>query len=140
MASKRQGSFAQKHQEEESFLLQLQREIDYEAIGSHLRTVREQHGCTQAEFSEIMHLSTNYYGLLETGSKHINLPRFIQFICITQCSADRLLRGCHKDYPCAIPQAGNSEKRRELNCLLDKCDDGLIEGLIAIVELLQKRR
>lgn len=119
----------------------LQEEIDYEVFGQHLRMVRKQMGLTQAQFSEKMSLKPNFYGEYETGKRHINFPRFLQFVCVTQCSADRLLRGCHKDFPSERQQAAAcSEKRKELNRLLDKCDDELISGLIAIVELLRKHR
>ena len=73
----------------------LQEEIDYEVFGQHLRMVRKQMGLTQAQFSEKMSLKPNFYGEYETGKRHINFPRFLQFVCVTQCSADRLLRGCH---------------------------------------------
>lgn len=119
----------------------LQEEIDYEVFGQHLRMVRKQMGLTQAQFSEKMSLKPNFYGEYETGKRHINFPRFLQFVCVTQCSADMLLRGCHKDFPSERQQAAAcSEKRKELNRLLDKCDDELISGLIAIVELLRKHR
>ncbi len=119
----------------------LQEEIDYEVFGQHLRMVRRKLGLTQAQFSEKMGLKPNFYGEYETGKRHINFPRFLQFVCVTQCSADMLLRGCHKDFPSeSQPVAACSEKRKELNRLLDKCDDELISGLIAIVELLRKHR
>lgn len=119
----------------------LQEEIDYEVFGQHLRMVRRKLGLTQAQFSEKLGLKPNFYGEYETGKRHINFPRFLQFVCVAQCSADMLLRGCHKDFPSEGQHAAAySEKRRELNCLLDKCDDDLITGLIAIVELLRKNR
>ena len=119
----------------------LQEEIDYEVFGRHLRMVRKQMGLTQAQFSEKMSLKPNFYGEYETGKRHINFPRFLQFVCVAQCSADMLLRGCHKDFPSEGQHAAAySEKRRELNNLLDQCDDELITGLIAIVKLLRKNR
>lgn len=119
----------------------LQEEIDYEVFGQHLRMVRRKLGLTQAQFSEKMGLKPNFYGEYETGKRHINFPRFLQFVCVAQCSADMLLRGCHKDFPSEGQHAAAySEKRRELNNLLDQCDDELITGLIAIVRLLRKKR
>lgn len=119
----------------------LQEEIDYEVFGQHLRMVRKRMGLTQAQFSEKMNLKPNFYGEYETGKRHINFPRFLQFVCVTQCSADLLLRGCHKDFPSeGEPAPAYSEKCRELNRLLDICDDDLIAGLIAIVELLRRKR
>lgn len=119
----------------------LQEQIDYKVFGQHLRIVRKRLGLTQAELSEKMGLRPNFYGEYETGKRRINFPRLIQFICVTQCSADMLLRGCHKDFPSGEQQAADcSAKRKELNNLLDKCDDDLISGLIAIVELLRKHR
>lgn len=126
--------------EERPYNLQLQDEIDYVTLGHHLRDVRKAHQYTQAQISEILGLKPNYYGQYETGTRHINLPRFIQFICKTQCSADALLMGCHRDYPSAIPtQQEYSETRKEMNRLLDKCDDDLLKKLIAITEILRNR-
>ena len=67
--------------EERPYNLQLQDEIDYVTLGHHLRNVRKAHPYTQAQISEILGLRPNYYGQYETGVRHINLPRFIQFIC-----------------------------------------------------------
>lgn len=126
--------------EDRPYNLQLQDEIDYATLGHHMRDVRKTHQYTQAQMSEILGLKPNYYGQYENGSRHINLPRFIQFICKTQCSADSLLRGCHRDYPSAIhTQQEYSETRKEMNRLLDKCDDDLLKKLIAITEILRKR-
>ena len=127
--------------EERPYNLQLQDEIDYVTLGRHLRDVRKAHPYTQAQISEILGLKPNYYGQYETGARHINLPRFIQFICKTQCSADVLLTGCHKDYPSAMPlRQEYSETRKEINSILDKCDDDLLKDLIVVAELLRKRR
>lgn len=127
--------------EERSFNLQLQAEIDYVTLGRHMKDVRKAKKYTQAQISEILGLKPNYYGQYETGKRHINLPRFIQFICKTQCSADALLKGCHKDYPSAVPiRQEYSESRRKINSILDKCDDALLEDLTIIVEMLRKRR
>lgn len=107
----------------------LQEEIDYAVFGQHLRMVRKRMGLTQAQFSEKMGLKPNFYGEYETGKRHINFPRFLQFVCVTRCFADMLLRGGHKDFPSeGQPPTAYSEKCRELNCLLDKCDDDLIQG------------
>lgn len=123
------------------FNLQLQAEIDYKTFGRRLSAVRKKLGYTQAQFSEMMGLKPNYYGQYETGSRHINFPRFVQFICNTQCSADMLLLGCHKDYPSITPtKTEHSDKRMEINSILDKCDDTLLEDLIVVAELLRKRR
>ncbi len=127
--------------DERPYNLQLQDEIDYETLGHHLRDVRKAHAYTQAQISEILGLKPNYYGQYETGVRHINLPRFIQFICKTQCSADFLLTGCHKDYPSSFPTRQEySETRKEINSILDKCDDELLKDLITVAELLRKRR
>lgn len=127
--------------EERPYNLQLQDEIDYATLGRHMRDVRKAHSYTQAQISEILGLKPNYYGQYETGARHINLPRFIQFICKTQCSADALLTGCHQDYPSAMPMRQEySETRKEINRLLDKCDDDLLKDLIVVAELLRKRR
>lgn len=121
--------------------LQLQDEIDYVTIGRHMRDVRKNLHFTQAQLSERMGLKPNYYGQYETGIRHINIPRFIQFVFTTKCSADSLLIGCHKRYPSVTPEKLEcSEVRKELNNILDKCDDDLLQDIIRIVEILRKKR
>lgn len=117
----------------------LQAEIDYQVLGRRLRKIRKKLGLTQAQLSEQMNLGTNYYGQYETGKCRINFSRFIQFICITKSSADELLRGCHKDYPtCVSLITDYSEKRRELNALLDKYDDQMISKIIEVIQIMQR--
>lgn len=119
--------------------IQLQYEIDYETLGCHMRAVRKAIGCTQAQLADVLGLRTNYYGQYETGKRHINIPRFIQFVCTTQCSADELLLGCHKEYPSVLPtKPGCSEARKELDRLLDKCDDDLLTDLTAFAQIMLK--
>ncbi len=139
MKDQYENLFEQK--DERPFNLQLQDEIDYATVGHHMRDVRKKLDYTQAQIAEILGLKPNYYGQYETGVRHINIPRFIQFVCKTQCSADALLVGCHKDYPSAVPEhTSYSEIRRELNSILDKCDDALLSDLIVITELMRKHR
>ena len=130
-----------KHNEERPFNLRLQDEIDYATIGRHMRDVRRHYGYTQAQISEILSLKPNYYGQYETGTRHINLTRLIQFICKTHCSADELLKGCHQDYPSTVPaQREYSETRKRVNSALDKCDDALLEDILVMIELMRKRQ
>lgn len=119
---------------------QLQKEIDYVTIGRHMKEVRKRLGYTQAQFSELMGMSPNYYGQYETGSQFINLPRFIQFACITETPADTLLAGCHVDYPSPhkLPLEC-SEQRARLNSVLDKYPDHVIASLIIVAQEMLKQ-
>ena len=127
--------------EERPYNLQLQDEIDYKTLGHHLRDIRKALQYTQAQIAELLGLMPNYYGQYETGARHINLTRFIQFICKTQCSADFLLRGCHKDYPSSLPaQQEYSQTRKELNSILDKFDDKLLNDMVFFAKYLLSRR
>lgn len=127
--------------DERPFNLLLQEEIDYMTLGRHMRETRKALNYTQAQISEILGLKPNYYGQYENGTRHINIPRFIQFVCKTQCSADFLLMGCHQDYPSSLPARQEfSETRKEINSILDKCDDELLKDLITVAEILRKRR
>ena len=127
--------------DERPFNLQLQDEIDYVTLGHHMRDVRKGLDYTQAQLAEILGLKPNYYGQYETGTRHISIPRFTQFVCKTQCSADALLLGCHKDYPSVVPAPEScSEVRQELNVLLDKGDDAFYADLIVIAKILLKRQ
>lgn len=134
-----QNKIGDNYNEESNANLLLQSQIDYETIGAHMSVIRHDLAYTQAQLAEILGLKPNYYGQFETGTRHINLTRLIQFICKTQCSADFLLRGCHRDYPSsASAQQEYSETRKELNSILDKCDDNLLKDLIVVVELWRK--
>lgn len=119
---------------------QLQKEIDYVTIGRHMKEVRKSLSLTQAQFSEKVGMSPNYYGQYETGSQFINIPRFIQFVCVTKCSADQLLAGCHVKYPSLSKLPPHcSEQRMHLNTLLDKCPDHIIETLIVVTQTMLKQ-
>lgn len=119
---------------------QLQKEIDYVVIGRHMKKVRKALGYTQAQLSEILGMSPNYYGHYETGSQFINLPRFIQFACITNTPADVLLAGCHANYPSPhkLPLEC-SEQRARLNAVLDKCPDHVIASLMIVAQEMLKQ-
>ena len=62
---------------------QLSAEIDYKALGHHMRDARRHCKLTQAEIAEKMKLGVKYYAALEAGTANINLLRLIQFITIT---------------------------------------------------------
>ena len=130
-----------KPNKERSANLRLQDEIDHVTLGRNIQSVRKSKKYTQAQIAEILGLKPNYYGQYETGNRHINLTRLIQFICKMQCSADELLRGCHQDYPSTVPaQREYSETRKRVNSALDKCDDALLEDILVMIELMRKRQ
>lgn len=64
-------------------LRQLREDIDWKILGDHMQEARKQSRLTQAQMAERMGISPNYYSGYESGDKHINLARLIQF---TTCS------------------------------------------------------
>lgn len=83
-------------------LRQLREDIDWKILGSHMQEARKQSKFTQAQMAERMGISPNYYSGYESGDKHINLTRLIQFIVITQVQPDYLLRGTHPNCPAEL--------------------------------------
>ncbi|WP_461811511.1 helix-turn-helix domain-containing protein [Faecalimonas sp.] len=119
---------------------QLHADIDYKLLGRHLREIRKQNGMTQAEIAEKMKMGVKYYASIEEGKTKINLIRLIQFICITQTSADYILAGTHKRYPSQFQCPENaSRSRKQLSQLLDQCSEQIIETIYVIAEGLRNR-
>lgn len=124
---------------------QLSAEIDFKVLGRHMKSARKQCKLTQAEIAEEMKLGVKYYAALEAGTAKISLVRLIQFICLTQVSADFLLSGTHKHYPTNFLSRSTSQrkatltKREELHTLIDKCSDDKIETVIIIMNALKDK-
>ena len=123
---------------------QLSAEINYITLGHHMKNARKQCGMTQAEMAEKMKLGVKYYAALEIGKAKIKLVRLIQFISITQVSADTLLIGTHADYPSRFShRIDNKEKayteRDELHHLIDRCSDETIETILVITKALKEK-
>lgn len=118
---------------------QLKAEIDYKAIGNHMKSVRMKRKMTQEEVAEKMKWGTKYYSSIEAGKAKISLVRLIQFIGITQISADTLLKGCYSDYPSQYASTDDvCQERLELNKLLDQCSDEIIKTVLIITQGLNK--
>lgn len=119
----------------------LHEQVDYQVLGARMKTVRRKMGLTQAAMAEKMRMGIKYYASLETGATKINLVRLIQFIAITQTSADYLLVGCHPEYPSSEAICANvSEERQRLNKILDQCSDEFIRTIYIITtSLLEKK-
>ena len=113
----------------------LQKEMNYRALGQHMRSVRKKHHMTQAEVAEEMQMTEKYYASIETGTIHISLLRLIQFISLMQVSADSLLIGCREDYPSNPDQVEHQcADRIKLERILDRCSDEQIRTLRIIAE------
>ena len=118
---------------------QLKAEIDYKAIGNHMKSIRMKRKMTQEEVAEKMKWGTKYYSSIEAGKAKISLVRLIQFIGITQISADTILKGCYSDYPSQYTSTDDiSEDRLELNKLLDQCSDEVIKTVLTITKGLNR--
>lgn len=113
---------------------ELKKTINFRLIGSHMQNARMQQNMTQAAIAERMHLGEKYYSLVETGKSALSLARFIQFVCLTQTSADALLTGCHTDYPHSVHSDTTSEMRRNVDCILDQCSDEMLRTIYALIK------
>ena len=118
-------------------LRQLREDIDWKMLGSHMQEVRKQSKFTQAQMAERMGISPNYYSGYESGDKHINLTRLIQFIVITQVQPDYLLRGTHPNYPAELnTPVCVSEQRIKIEHILDQCSKETLDILIVLAQAL----
>lgn len=117
----------------------LQNEINYRIIGSHMREVRKQCGFTQKTLAEYMGVDTNYYGSLETGANRISFSRFIQFMAMTNASADYLLMGCHQGLGSNHERISCACKERQLlERILDSCPNETIKIIYALCKALNE--
>ena len=118
-------------------LRQLREDIDWKMLGSHMQEARKQSKFTQAQMAERMGISPNYYSGYESGDKHINLTRLIQFIVITQVQPDYLLMGTHPNYPVKsnAPQYA-SKQRVEMEHILDQCSKETLDTFVVIAQAL----
>ena len=118
----------------------LRSEMNYRALGQHMRSVRRQHHMTQAQVAETMQMTEKYYASIESGTIQISLPRLVQFITIMQVSADFLLAGCHKKYPAHPTEAEyHCADRQKLERILDGCSDEQIGIICVVAESLVSR-
>ena len=84
-----------------------------------------------------MGISPNYYSGYESGDKHINLTRLIQFIVITQVQPDYLLRGTHTNYPAELnTPVCVSEQHIKIGHILDQCSKETLDILIVLAQAL----
>ena len=118
----------------------LKSEMNFRALGQHMKSVRKQHRMTQAQVAEAMQMTKKYYASIEAGMICISLLRLIQFITLMQVSADFLLSGCHKHYPAHPTETEyHSADRQKLEKILDKCSDEQIGTICVVAESLVSR-
>ena len=118
-------------------LRQLREDIDWKILGIHMQEARKQSRFTQAQMAERMGISPNYYSGYESGDKHINLTRLIQFIVITKIQPDYLLRGTHPNYPAKANTSQYASKQRaEMEQILDQCSKETLDTFVVIAQAL----
>ena len=89
--------------------MQLDYEIDQEAIGRRLRTQRKLKRWTQAELSEYLGVTTKYVSKVENGDSLPSLQYMLKFAELTGASLDYLLRGTLPDQPSGMKAASTLE-------------------------------
>ena len=65
--------------------------MDTQKVGRRIQKMRKARGFTQAEFAEMVDLSTNYISNVECGFKTPKLNTFVAIANALQCDADLLL-------------------------------------------------
>lgn len=115
----------------------LQSEINYRALGLHMRDVRKARNFTQDEVCEILDMDPKYYSTLENGKNRISLTRFIQFAWELGASADFLISGCHPKLMTDAPKLTcGCEERRLLSEMLDQCSNEMIQTMYSICKVV----
>lgn len=116
---------------------QLQQKINYRVIGKHMKDLRLACNMTQSNVAEKMGVGSKYYTSLETGFSKISLARFIQFLCITQGSADTILAGSHPNLPIqGMQNMADEQNRQKFENLLNQSSMDLREVMYAVCETL----
>lgn len=100
-------------------------QIDYIRIGSHFRKAREKMNLTQAQIAEKIGVADNTYNCMERGQMPMNLKRIIQLCILFGITPGSVLNDCCDDlidnaYEDVLPE---SDDKRELRLLVDKCSD-----------------
>lgn len=99
--------------------------IEYARIGRQLRKAREKQKLTQAKVGEILGVAENTYNCMERGKMPLSLKRIIQLCEIYEITPGSVLDECSEGLMgnARLPVEGESEDKRELHLLIDKCSD-----------------
>ena len=66
--------------------------MDYKALGSRIRSLRQKSGLTQAELAERVDVTTAYIGQIERGERKFSIETLVSIASILETSTDYLLR------------------------------------------------
>jgi transcriptional regulator with XRE-family HTH domain len=67
--------------------------IDYQAIGSRIKSARNKKGLTQAQLAELLQVSPEYVSRLERGGTKISLPTLVEVSGLLSVSPSSFLDG-----------------------------------------------
>lgn len=102
---------------------------DYKKIGARIREIRISKGLSQAELSEMAHISLPQISDIELGKSRMLLSSFVKIIEVLQVSADLIIRP-------NVPGV-NGFYHAEFAELLDDCSPREIDAIFNIVKELK---
>lgn len=95
------------------------------SIGKRIRQLREQHGVTQFELSEIIDISPSYMGLIERGQRQLTIKRMLVLCDFFRVTTDYVILGKSEN------QTGSKENL--IPCLFNEAELELIDVLCKIL-------
>ena len=104
--------------------------IDYKAIGSHIKTARNNKGITQSKLAELLSVTPEYVSRIEIASTHPNLPMLAKISELLEVSLSSLLDGAAMSDP--------DYKLNEFSDLLERMPSPKRKLLYDFAEILLK--
>ena len=111
-------------------------QINYTAIGHHMKDIRKRRGCTQEYLAGQMGISLNFYASLENGKNQINLARLLQFAVLMDTSPNEIVAGSYLKLKETSSPEDSRTQRKAFDSLLDQCSDSLLMKLYDVCHLL----
>jgi transcriptional regulator with XRE-family HTH domain len=104
--------------------------IDYKAIGTRIKTARNNKGITQSILAESLSVTPEYISRIEIGSTHLNLPMLAKISELLEITMSFLLDG--------VSMSGSDYKLNEFSELLEQMPPVKRRMLFEIAEILLK--
>jgi transcriptional regulator with XRE-family HTH domain len=106
------------------------RNIDYKAIGSRIKTARNNKGITQSKLAELLSVTPEYVSRIEIASTHLNLPMLAKIAELLDVTISLFLDG--------VSMSGSDYKLSEFSEMLEKLSPVKRKMLFEFGEILLK--
>lgn len=99
--------------------------MDYQDLGSRIRSVRRQHGLTQEHLAEKVGISASFLGHIERGTRVASLETLVSLCNVLNVAPEYLLRASLNDYDEHMPEGLTADERTKLSEFLRLAQDTL---------------